>query len=106
MSLVTSSATSALPRPAGEGRGEGEDAPIIPVLARPRRSSFSPSPHSSPAGRGGRTHGVRTRYGFVADEVTSLISFPPIDQRLTSSATAQTDNADETPTPRQKQAKV
>ena len=36
-------ASSVLPLPAGEGRGEGEDVPIIPVFARPRRSSFPPS---------------------------------------------------------------
>ena len=54
-------ASSVLPLPAGEGRGEGEHASIIPVFARPRRSSFPPSPHSSPAGRGGRTRPIGKR---------------------------------------------
>ena len=54
-------ASSVLPLSAGEGRGEGEHAPIIPVFARPRRSSFPPSPHSSPAGRGGWTRPIGKR---------------------------------------------
>ena len=49
---------------------------FLPVSARPRRSSFSHSPHSSPAGRGGRTGRVLTNEGvpIVERAQTSSLS--------------------------------